>query len=148
MAGREERGGALEEEGSGGRGRGFLWDQKLRVIYKMLNQTGLESQFTTTRGCRTHTLVFSQSTCLTSASTPHSPPPSCPAHLPPYRLLQGVGRPDEVLACVEVGVDLFESFFPFQVTERGCALSFSFHFSPDPERAGSAPPAGVVNSCA
>ncbi|XP_071341278.1 queuine tRNA-ribosyltransferase accessory subunit 2 isoform X2 [Trachinotus anak] len=51
------------------------------------------------------------------------------------RLLQGVGRPDEVLACVEAGVDLFESFFPFQVTERGCALSFSFDISPDPERA-------------
>ncbi|XP_029313344.1 queuine tRNA-ribosyltransferase accessory subunit 2-like isoform X2 [Cottoperca gobio] len=47
------------------------------------------------------------------------------------RLLQGVGRPDEVLACVEAGVDLFESFFPFQVTERGCALSFSFHISPE-----------------
>lgn len=67
---------------------------------------------------------------------------------PPTRLLQGVGRPDEVLACVEAGVDLFESFFPFQVTERGSALSFSFDFSTDPERAGSAPPAGVVNSCA
>ncbi|KAF0028085.1 hypothetical protein F2P81_019172 [Scophthalmus maximus] len=51
------------------------------------------------------------------------------------RLLQGVGRPDEVLACVEVGVDLFESFFPFQVTERGCALCFSFNISLDPERA-------------
>ncbi|XP_040922203.1 queuine tRNA-ribosyltransferase accessory subunit 2 isoform X3 [Toxotes jaculatrix] len=51
------------------------------------------------------------------------------------RLLQGVGRPDEVLACVEAGVDLFESFFPFQVTERGCALCFSFDISPDPERA-------------
>lgn len=62
------------------------------------------------------------------------------------RLLQGVGRPDEVLACVEAGTDLFESFFPFQVTERGCALCFSFDISPDPERAGSAPPAGVVNS--
>lgn len=61
------------------------------------------------------------------------------------RLLQGVGRPDEVLACVEAGVDLFESFFPFQVTERGCALCFSFDISPDPERAGSAPPAGGVN---
>ncbi|XP_045923639.1 queuine tRNA-ribosyltransferase accessory subunit 2 isoform X3 [Micropterus dolomieu] len=57
------------------------------------------------------------------------------------RLLQGVGRPDEVLACVEAGVDLFESFFPFQVTERGCALFFSFDISPDPERAGRAPPA-------
>lgn len=62
------------------------------------------------------------------------------------RLLQGVGRPDEVLACVEAGTDIFESFFPFQVTERGCALCFSFDISPDPERAGSAPPAGVVNS--
>ncbi|XP_076617914.1 queuine tRNA-ribosyltransferase accessory subunit 2 isoform X2 [Chaetodon auriga] len=51
------------------------------------------------------------------------------------RLLQGVGRPDEVLAGVEAGVDLFESFFPFQVTERGCALCFSFDISPDPERA-------------
>ncbi|XP_070709014.1 queuine tRNA-ribosyltransferase accessory subunit 2 isoform X2 [Pempheris klunzingeri] len=51
------------------------------------------------------------------------------------RLLQGVGRPDEVLACVEAGMDLFESFFPFQVTERGCGLCFSFDISPDPERA-------------
>lgn len=50
------------------------------------------------------------------------------------RLLQGVGRPDEVLACVEAGVDLFESFFPFQATERGCALCFNFNISPDPER--------------
>lgn len=56
-----------------------------------------------------------------------------PEHKP--RLLQGVGRPDEVLDCVEAGVDLFESFFPFQVTERGCALVFSFDISPDPERA-------------
>ncbi len=64
------------------------------------------------------------------------------------RLLQGVGRPDEVLACVEAGVDLFESSFPFQVTERGCALCFDFDVSPDPERAGRAPPAGVVNSYA
>ncbi|KAM9839276.1 queuine tRNA-ribosyltransferase accessory subunit 2 [Aulostomus maculatus] len=51
------------------------------------------------------------------------------------RLLQGVGRPDEVLACVEAGVDLFEGFFPFQVAERGSALCFSFDISPDPERA-------------
>lgn len=76
------------------------------------------------------------------------PPPTVSLHTHTHRLLQGVGRPDEVLACVEAGVDLFESFFPFQVTERGCALSFSFDFSPDPEWAGSAPPAGVVNSCA
>ncbi|XP_042365942.1 queuine tRNA-ribosyltransferase accessory subunit 2 isoform X2 [Plectropomus leopardus] len=51
------------------------------------------------------------------------------------RLLQGVGRPDEVLRCVEAGVDLFESFFPFQVTDRGCALCFSFNITPDPELA-------------
>lgn len=63
------------------------------------------------------------------------------------RLLQGVGRPDEVLACVEAGVDLFEGFFPFQVTERGCALCFSFDVSADPERAGSAPASGVVKNC-
>ncbi|KAF7669276.1 hypothetical protein LDENG_00203160 [Lucifuga dentata] len=56
-----------------------------------------------------------------------------PEHKP--RLLQGVGRPDEVLACMEAGVDLFESFFPFQVTERGCALCFSFDINPNPESA-------------
>lgn len=60
------------------------------------------------------------------------------------RLLQGVGQPDEVLECVAAGVDLFEAFFPFQVTERGCALCFSFVIYPDPERAGTAPSAGVV----
>nr|XP_040023285.1 queuine tRNA-ribosyltransferase accessory subunit 2 isoform X2 [Gasterosteus aculeatus aculeatus] len=60
------------------------------------------------------------------------------------RLLQGVGRPDEVLACVEAGVDLFESFFPFQATERGCALCFGFDVSSDPELAGRAPPAAGV----
>ncbi|KAI4806341.1 hypothetical protein KUCAC02_017170 [Chaenocephalus aceratus] len=56
-------------------------------------------------------------------------------------LLQGVGRPDEVLASVEAGVDLFEGFFPFQVTERGCALIFNFNISSNPELAGRAPPA-------
>ncbi|XP_036913304.1 queuine tRNA-ribosyltransferase accessory subunit 2 [Sturnira hondurensis] len=49
------------------------------------------------------------------------------------RLISGVSRPDEVLECVERGVDLFESFFPYQVTERGCALTFSFDFQPNPE---------------
>ncbi|XP_062841609.1 queuine tRNA-ribosyltransferase accessory subunit 2 isoform X2 [Trichomycterus rosablanca] len=51
------------------------------------------------------------------------------------RLLRGVGRPDEVIACVEAGVDLFECFFPFQVTERGCALHFNYTVTPDPETA-------------
>lgn len=43
------------------------------------------------------------------------------------------------------GVDLFEAFYPFQVTERGAALCFSFDIGPDPERAGGAPRAGVAN---
>uniref|UniRef100_A0A673YRR3 Queuine tRNA-ribosyltransferase accessory subunit 2 n=1 Tax=Salmo trutta TaxID=8032 RepID=A0A673YRR3_SALTR len=61
------------------------------------------------------------------------------------RLLHGLGRPDEALACVEVEVDLFERFFPFQVTERGCALSFPFNITTDPESAGAGvePNAGV-----
>ncbi|KAJ8279332.1 hypothetical protein COCON_G00063980 [Conger conger] len=50
------------------------------------------------------------------------------------RILLGVGHPEEVLACVEAGIDLFEGFFPFQVTERGCALSFSYTLDPNPER--------------
>lgn len=54
-----------------------------------------------------------------------------PDHKP--RLIQGIGRPNEVLDCVEAGVDLFESFFPYQVTERGCALSFRFRYQLDPE---------------
>ncbi|XP_016135828.1 queuine tRNA-ribosyltransferase subunit qtrtd1-like isoform X1 [Sinocyclocheilus grahami] len=56
------------------------------------------------------------------------------------RLVLGVGRPDEVISCVEAGVDLFESFFPFQVTERGCALSFNYTIDPDPETAGTSTP--------
>ncbi|XP_074856283.1 queuine tRNA-ribosyltransferase accessory subunit 2 isoform X2 [Carettochelys insculpta] len=51
------------------------------------------------------------------------------------RLIHGIGKPDEVLECIERGVDIFESFFPYQVTERGCALSFSFDYNPDPEAA-------------
>ncbi|XP_061660875.1 queuine tRNA-ribosyltransferase accessory subunit 2 isoform X2 [Syngnathoides biaculeatus] len=60
------------------------------------------------------------------------------------RLLQGVGRPDEVLACVEAGVDLFEGFFPFQVTERGCALCFRFDTATDPESADRTPPSETL----
>lgn len=53
-----------------------------------------------------------------------------------YRIIHGVGKPDEVLECIERGVDIFESFFPFQVTERGCALVFSYDCHPDPEATG------------
>uniref|UniRef100_A0A8C9PUF5 Queuine tRNA-ribosyltransferase accessory subunit 2 n=1 Tax=Spermophilus dauricus TaxID=99837 RepID=A0A8C9PUF5_SPEDA len=49
------------------------------------------------------------------------------------RLICGISRPDEVLECIERGVDLFESFFPYLVTERGCALAFSFDYQPNPE---------------
>uniref|UniRef100_A0A674HTZ1 Queuine tRNA-ribosyltransferase accessory subunit 2 n=1 Tax=Taeniopygia guttata TaxID=59729 RepID=A0A674HTZ1_TAEGU len=49
------------------------------------------------------------------------------------RIIHGVGKPDEVLECIERGVDIFESFFPFQVTERGCALVFSYDCHPAPE---------------
>ncbi|XP_050815114.1 queuine tRNA-ribosyltransferase accessory subunit 2 isoform X2 [Gopherus flavomarginatus] len=51
------------------------------------------------------------------------------------RLIHGIGKPDEVLECIERGVDVFESFFPYQVTERGCALSFRYNYNPDPEAA-------------
>ncbi|XP_042316112.1 queuine tRNA-ribosyltransferase accessory subunit 2 isoform X2 [Sceloporus undulatus] len=51
------------------------------------------------------------------------------------RLMHGIGRPDEVLECIERGVDIFESCFPYQVTERGCALSFSYNYQPNPETA-------------
>ncbi|TKC47808.1 hypothetical protein EI555_005498, partial [Monodon monoceros] len=48
-------------------------------------------------------------------------------------LICGVSQPDEVLECIERGVDLFESFFPYLATERGCALTFSFDYQPIPE---------------
>ncbi|KAG8543675.1 hypothetical protein GDO81_024047 [Engystomops pustulosus] len=49
------------------------------------------------------------------------------------RLVHGIGRPDQVLDCIERGVDLFDSTFPYEVTERGCALSFTHQHPPDPE---------------
>ncbi|XP_031469009.1 queuine tRNA-ribosyltransferase accessory subunit 2 isoform X2 [Phasianus colchicus] len=51
------------------------------------------------------------------------------------RIIHGVGKPDEVLECIERGVDIFESFFPFQVTERGCALVFGYDYHSDPKAA-------------
>ncbi|KAB0396211.1 hypothetical protein E2I00_007031, partial [Balaenoptera physalus] len=56
-----------------------------------------------------------------------------PEHKPRLVLICGVSQPDEVLECIERGVDLFESFFPYQATERGCALTFSFDYQPNPE---------------
>ncbi|OCT93626.1 hypothetical protein XELAEV_18011301mg [Xenopus laevis] len=51
------------------------------------------------------------------------------------RFIHGVGRPDEVLEFIQRGVDLFDSCFPYQVTERGCALIFTHCHRPDPETA-------------
>ncbi|CAN2387746.1 queuine tRNA-ribosyltransferase [Pristimantis euphronides] len=52
------------------------------------------------------------------------------------RLIHGVGRPDEVMDCIERGVDLFDSTFSYEVTERGCALCFNHQYQLDPETAG------------
>ncbi|XP_078264755.1 queuine tRNA-ribosyltransferase accessory subunit 2 [Rhinoraja longicauda] len=49
------------------------------------------------------------------------------------RLIHGIGKPDEVLECVSRGVDLFEGFFPYQVTEQGKALSFNYKYKVVPE---------------
>ncbi|XP_072254521.1 queuine tRNA-ribosyltransferase accessory subunit 2 [Pyxicephalus adspersus] len=55
------------------------------------------------------------------------------------RFMHGIGRPDEVIACIERGVDLFDSSFPYEVAERGCALTFNHQYQPDPETAGGHP---------
>ncbi|XP_077198076.1 queuine tRNA-ribosyltransferase accessory subunit 2 isoform X3 [Paroedura picta] len=49
------------------------------------------------------------------------------------RLIHGIGSPDEVLELIERGVDVFESCFPYQVTERGCALSCNYNYHPAPD---------------
>uniref|UniRef100_F7CN10 Queuine tRNA-ribosyltransferase accessory subunit 2 n=1 Tax=Xenopus tropicalis TaxID=8364 RepID=F7CN10_XENTR len=59
------------------------------------------------------------------------------------RFIHGMGRPDEVLECVQRGVDLFDSCFPYRVTERGCALIFSHCYRPDPETAEKSETSGA-----
>ncbi|XP_048397166.1 queuine tRNA-ribosyltransferase accessory subunit 2 isoform X3 [Stegostoma tigrinum] len=49
------------------------------------------------------------------------------------RLIHGIGKPDEVLECISRGVDLFEGFFPYLMTEQGRALTFNFKYKVDPE---------------
>ncbi|XP_070606042.1 queuine tRNA-ribosyltransferase accessory subunit 2 isoform X2 [Erythrolamprus reginae] len=51
------------------------------------------------------------------------------------RLIHGMGKPDEVLECIKRGIDIFDSCFPYQVTERYCALSFSYDYQENPESA-------------
>ncbi|XP_077986508.1 queuine tRNA-ribosyltransferase accessory subunit 2-like [Glandiceps talaboti] len=45
------------------------------------------------------------------------------------RLIHGYGRPDQVLQAIEAGIDIFDSSFPYLVTERGSALVFSFQYT-------------------
>ncbi|XP_078416050.1 queuine tRNA-ribosyltransferase accessory subunit 2 [Cetorhinus maximus] len=54
-----------------------------------------------------------------------------PEHKP--RLIHGIGKPDEVLECISRGVDLFEGFYPYLMTEQGRALTFNFKYKMDPE---------------
>ncbi|XP_002734735.1 queuine tRNA-ribosyltransferase accessory subunit 2-like [Saccoglossus kowalevskii] len=45
------------------------------------------------------------------------------------RLIHGCGRPDQVMQAVELGIDVFDSAFPYSVTESGCALVFPFSYN-------------------
>jgi len=51
-------------------------------------------------------------------------------HLPADkpRVLPGVYRPDVVLAAVQQGIDIFDTSYPYVVTERGGALVFKYSF--------------------
>ncbi|XP_026537527.1 queuine tRNA-ribosyltransferase accessory subunit 2 isoform X2 [Notechis scutatus] len=51
------------------------------------------------------------------------------------RLIHGIGKPDEVLECIKRGIDIFDSSFPYQVTERFCALSFNYDYQLNTETA-------------
>ncbi|XP_030853007.1 queuine tRNA-ribosyltransferase accessory subunit 2 isoform X3 [Strongylocentrotus purpuratus] len=46
------------------------------------------------------------------------------------RLLPGVGKPTDVLQAVEAGIDIFDSSYPYQVTQRGWALVFPCELPP------------------
>ncbi|WAR31090.1 QTRT2-like protein [Mya arenaria] len=54
-------------------------------------------------------------------------PENCP------RVMHGVWRPDRVLEAVEMGVDIFDSSYPYVLTERSHALVFNFQYKPNPE---------------
>lgn len=42
------------------------------------------------------------------------------------RLIHGLGSPEEVVIAVDCGIDLFDSSYPCQVAERGCALNLNW----------------------
>ena len=56
-------------------------------------------------------------------------------HLPDDkpRLMTSVWRPDAVVQAVDMGIDLFDSSYPYIVTERGAALVFRHSLKSDPE---------------
>lgn len=47
------------------------------------------------------------------------------------RLMQSVWKPDLVLQAVQLGVDIFDSSYPYLVTEKGAALVFDFQYTDD-----------------
>lgn len=53
------------------------------------------------------------------------------------RILHGVWRPDTVLEAIGCGFDMFDSSYPYIVTERGCGLVFSFNNNDSPELNGN-----------
>lgn len=44
------------------------------------------------------------------------------------RVMHGVWRPDKVLEGIQIGIDIFDSSYPYVVTERGCALVFDYQY--------------------
>lgn len=42
------------------------------------------------------------------------------------RFIHGIGSPEEVVSAVECGIDIFDSSYPYQVTDRGCALDINW----------------------
>lgn len=40
--------------------------------------------------------------------------------------IHGIGSPGEVLSAVECGIDIFDSSYPYQVTNNGCALDINW----------------------
>ncbi|XP_061188187.1 queuine tRNA-ribosyltransferase accessory subunit 2-like [Saccostrea echinata] len=49
------------------------------------------------------------------------------------RLMHAVWSPDQVVMAMELGIDIFDSCYPWSVTDRGEALIFSFNYQKNPE---------------
>ena len=48
--------------------------------------------------------------------------------------MHSVWRPDKVMEAIKLGIDMFDSSYPYIVTERGCGLTFNFDLGSDPEQ--------------